>query len=264
MDAEAAIAERIAKLGRPLLVALDVDGSLAPIVDDPSEARVPEATRALLERLEAVPQVHVALVTGRDARSLRSVVGPVHVWRAVSHGRVVLGPRESHAQAPLPPAEAKRLAAFEEWARGEAGSEGARIEVKDGAIAVHVRELAQRDAPAAEALLRRARERAEQEGLVARTGRAVCEAEVEAGDKGSALAKLIEATGAAGVVYAGDDLTDLPAIRLAVERGGVGIFVASGERKAPSEASVTVGGTSALTALLHHLADRLAGGTLRA
>lgn len=251
------IAERIAALGRPLLVALDVDGTLAPIADDPAAARVPEATRVLLERLEAAEGVHVALITGRDAASLESLAGALRVWRAVSHGRVVLSPGEP-AEVTEPPPEAKgRLDAMREWAEREAVPRGARVEEKDGAVAVHVRELAQRDPAGAEALLEQARAEAEQRGLHARLGRAVCEAEVEPGDKATALQKLLDATGAAGVAYAGDDLTDFPAIRLATSRGGIGIFIVSGERQPPAEATDTLPGPEHLPPLLEALLQAL-------
>ncbi|MAC25785.1 MAG: trehalose-phosphatase, partial [Myxococcales bacterium] len=43
-----ALKERLRRLPRPLLVGLDVDGTLAPIVADPAAARIPEATQQLL------------------------------------------------------------------------------------------------------------------------------------------------------------------------------------------------------------------------
>lgn len=249
----AELAERIEGLERPLLLALDVDGTLAPIVDDPSAARVPDAVRDRLERIEGCEGVELALVTGRDAFSLAEVAGEVRVWRAVSHGRLVLGPDEAPRGMDLDDAARSRLETFRRWAESEAMPQGARIEDKDGAVAVHVRALAQRDASGAEALLERARERAEREGLHARLGRAVCEAEVESGDKGTALEKLLAATGARGVVYAGDDLTDLPAIELAARRGGVGAFVRSSEREPPAQASAVLEGPGAVADLLEAL-----------
>src|SRR5690606_15309573 len=93
------------------------------------------------------------------------------------------------------------------------------------------------------ALLARAARRARKLGLHVRHGRAVLEAELAPGDKGVALASLRERTGARSVFFAGDDLTDLPAIRYA-SRHGLGAFVASTERAAPrgvpSVASVEV------------------------
>ena len=47
------LAERVAALDRPLLVALDVDGTISPIVRDPDRARIPEPTMAVLRELES-------------------------------------------------------------------------------------------------------------------------------------------------------------------------------------------------------------------
>lgn len=54
-----------------LLCCLDFDGTLAPIVEDPDEARVPDETRRTLERLHADPNVTVAIVSGRSVPDLR-------------------------------------------------------------------------------------------------------------------------------------------------------------------------------------------------
>ena len=54
---------------RPLLVALDFDGVLAPIVEQPEDARALPGTVEMLERLAALDGVHVALVSGRALTS---------------------------------------------------------------------------------------------------------------------------------------------------------------------------------------------------
>jgi trehalose-6-phosphatase len=46
---------RAVALRRPLLVALDVDGTIAPIVSVPEDARVPGPTVAVLEKLRGCP-----------------------------------------------------------------------------------------------------------------------------------------------------------------------------------------------------------------
>ena len=52
----------------------DVDGTLAPIVADPEDARVPDATRAELRRLAARYGL-VACVSGRTGEVARAIVG---------------------------------------------------------------------------------------------------------------------------------------------------------------------------------------------
>lgn len=222
-----ALVDRARELPRPLLVALDVDGTLAPIVDDPTAARVPSATVATLLALDARPDVVVALITGRDAVGLAAVApGSAALWRAVEHGRVLVRPGVVGLPPDLDATQRTRLAAFAAEARGSWVPEGARLERKSGSWAVHVREL---PADASEAILDAAAARATAIGLHPRRGRAVLEAEAKPGDKGEALERLMEVTGAASCVFAGDDLTDAPAITFAAERG-LGLFVRSSER----------------------------------
>lgn len=247
--------DAILALPRPLLLALDVDGTLAPIVENPADARVPPDVLRALER--ASRHVAVALVTGRDAASLAQIAPLPNVHRAVEHGRIVLAPGETFAAIPIAPAVREALEQFQLLAEKRFGPRGARMEVKSSARAVHVRALAQRDPGAAEAILVEAADLAIQLGLHARHGRAVLEAESEPGDKGAALQRLLEQTAAASVVYAGDDLTDAPAIELATSRG-IGIFVASPERpESPSPHSASLAGPSAVASLLLDLSDAL-------
>lgn len=112
-------AARIASLARPLLIALDVDGTLAPIVDDPAAAQVPAATARTLERLDALPDVQVALVTGRDATQLAAMIDGARYWRVVEHGRRLLAPHEAPAEVTLTAAKRAGLDAFRARAERE-------------------------------------------------------------------------------------------------------------------------------------------------
>jgi trehalose 6-phosphate phosphatase len=68
----------------PLLVASDLDGTLAPIVRHASEARVPPATLAVLDRLSTAARV--AVITGRDLNTARRMVPCEGVVVIGSHG----------------------------------------------------------------------------------------------------------------------------------------------------------------------------------
>jgi trehalose-6-phosphatase len=126
-------------------------------------------------------------------------------------------------------------------------------------VAVHVRELARRDSREAERLLREAEVRARLEGLSPLEGRAVLEARLATCDKAEALQALMRRVGAASCAYAGDDLTDLPAIRFA-RRHGVGIFARSAERPAPDDlVDAALDGPSEVAILLAELARVLEG-----
>ena len=70
-----------------LLVALDFDGTLAPEVDVPDDARAIPAAREAVLRLLRVPHTRVALVSGRAMESLIRVTDlPDNVLLFGSHG----------------------------------------------------------------------------------------------------------------------------------------------------------------------------------
>ncbi len=250
-----ALAEAIVGLARPLLIAMDVDGTLAPIVDDPASARVPAETASTLNAIAGADGVSVALVSGRDAAQLARMVSLPAAWRVVEHGRSVLAPGEDAPR--VDEAARAKLARFRAWAEANAAPRGARVEEKASSVVVHVRELIERDAAASDALLREARDAATREGLFPREGRAVLEAQTVEVDKGSALAALMARVGAAACVYAGDDKTDEPAIRTASAKG-IGLFVRSSERpEVPEGARGVLDGPDEVALLLARVADRL-------
>ena len=84
-DLRAAV-ERIARVPN-LLVGCDYDGTLAPIVEDPTRAApLPEAVAAL-RALAALPQTTVAVISGRALRDLAALSRlPSEVHLVGSHG----------------------------------------------------------------------------------------------------------------------------------------------------------------------------------
>src|SRR5271166_505600 len=79
----------------------DIDGTLAPIVEQPADAAVPERTRQLLSAL-ARRYGAVACVSGRRASEARAMVGVGTISYLGSHGAELL-PAGS-AEAVLDPA----------------------------------------------------------------------------------------------------------------------------------------------------------------
>ena len=85
------VAERIARAPHVLL-ALDYDGTLTPIVDDPGRALLPAPTREVLEAMARRYDVDVAVVSGRSLRDLQHLVGVANVIYAGNHGMEIRGP----------------------------------------------------------------------------------------------------------------------------------------------------------------------------
>jgi len=251
------LVERVLRLERPLLVALDVDGTISPIVRDPDKAEISPETLAVLGALSNAPGIELALITGRDLQSLRRMERLEGVWRAVEHGGVVLAPDEEAGKRSLNEAQRTALERFKAWADSHAL--GAFIEYKPQAIAVHVRAIAMHDPERAERLMDQADTLAQSLGLHVRRGKALREAEVVPNDKGRALREILERSGARSVLFVGDDLTDIPAIELATELG-VGAFVQSPEQRGtPSHAAVVLDGVDEVVAVLRGLLEGFRG-----
>lgn len=75
-----------------LLVFLDFDGTLAPLVDHPSQAAIPIATRDALAALSQVPGVLVAVISGRALDDVEARVGVAGLIYAGNHGLEIHGP----------------------------------------------------------------------------------------------------------------------------------------------------------------------------
>ncbi|WP_433571715.1 trehalose-phosphatase [Streptomyces sp. CA-251247] len=258
-----------ALLARPgkAVVALDFDGTLAEIVPDPEQARAhPEAVPALAQLAPRVGSV--AVVTGRPAGvavrygGFAGVPGLDHLvvlghygaerWDAVT-GTV-------HTPAPHPGVAAARaeLPGFLD----EIGAwQGTWIEEKGQAVAVHTRRASDPQA-AFEALRDPLAGLAARHGLILEPGRMVLELRPPGMDKGVALAEYVREVDAEAVLYAGDDLGDLPAYA-AVEKlrsdGVPGLLVCSGTAvpELAERADLLLPGPSAVVAFLAMLAQRL-------
>ena len=237
-EAAAALARR-----RPLLVASDYDGVLAPLVGDPSAAVPLPGVAEVLARLAAHDRVVVALVSGRGVADLRTVSGFQGPYRWIgSHGAEYDGPLTGQLAA-------RRDALAERLAPLVAAVPGARLEVKPASVAVHVRQVT--DRAAAAALLEQADATADP-SLTKKPGKEVLELAVTDADKGSALRRLQSDLGAAGALYLGDDVTDEDGFR-ALGPGDVPVKVGAG----PTGARYRVPDPAGALDLLSRLADRL-------
>jgi trehalose-phosphatase len=250
-----ALVETLLTLERPLLLALDVDGTLSPIVRDPDLAEIPASTLSTLASLAKAPMVEVAIITGRDLSSLSRMEKLEGVWRAAEHGALVLAPGQVPSQRELTGTQRKALSRFRQWVDAHAGD--AFIEYKPQAIAIHVRGIAEDDPARAERLLREADELAQRLGLHVRRGKALREAEAVVHDKGSALREIFERSGARSVFFAGDDLTDFPAIDFASAHGVSAFIFSEEQRGAPASPAALLQSVDEVAALLSQLLQRM-------
>lgn len=121
-SAPAEVALRDLATADSLLLALDFDGVLAPLQDDPSTSRMVPESASAIAALAGLPRTRVALVSGRDIATLRRLSeAPDSAWLIGSHGaEAELGtdadrnPDTAMGRSPeLAPAEAEMLAAID-------------------------------------------------------------------------------------------------------------------------------------------------------
>jgi trehalose 6-phosphate phosphatase len=270
---------------RPLLIVSDFDGTLSPIVLEPTAARIVPAARAALRRLARLAEtrpgrVRLVVLSGRTARD---VAGRVRVGGIAYHGNHgieagTLG-RGERAER-LEVASDESLEPFVPSA-GALGRAVARqlgkpdwlfVEDKGPSVAFHFRQAP--DAERARAALLEAIDAVESEvgdhGLAAIDGRRVIEFRpAEAGGKGTAVERLIERERPGAVLAMGDDRTDAEAfavVRRAREAGsldGLALAVHAAAREAPPEvrhaADATLPDPVAAARVLTLVADLLDG-----
>lgn len=196
-DALAALLRR-----RPLL-AFDFDGTLAPIVPRPRDARIPRAVASQLARLAR--RLPVAIVTGRAVADLRGRLGFEPRFVVGSHGA------EDAADAAAAAALTRRLDALRariEAHRGAIDGAGVFVEDKGASIALHYRLAPDRDRARAaiDAL-----QLTDDPQLCIFSGKMV-ENVVAAGapDKAAAVRSLVERCNCDSAFFAGDDVNDEP------------------------------------------------------
>jgi trehalose-phosphatase len=223
---------------RRAAILLDIDGTLAPIVADPADSRVPDVTRVELRRL-ATRYALVGCLTGRSTEDARRIVGVDELEYIGEHG-LELAPEAQRWLSAL-----ERVADTTDWP----------AERKRLTFSFHYRTA--EDQEAARAELERVAATATAEGLVARWGRKVLELRppVDA-HKGTAVVHMLHRRSIDRALFAGDDATDLDGFR-AMDDLALGVKIAVASPEGPQElvraADVVVDGPDELLDLLRLL-----------
>lgn len=259
-----------ALLARPqkAVVGLDFDGTLADIVPDPEQARAhPGAVPALAALAPRVASV--AVITGRPAGvavrygGFAGVPGLDHLVVLGHYGAERWDAVSGTVKTPAPHPGVAAARAELPGVLDEVGAwQGTWIEEKGQAVAVHTRRASDPQT-AFEALRGPLAELAARHGLILEPGRMVLELRPPGMDKGVALAEYVREVKAEAVLYAGDDLGDLPAFA-AVEKlrsdGVPGLLVCSGSTEVPEladRADLLLPGPPAVVDFLGSLAQHL-------
>ena len=260
MTAEALTAElrrAIVQLARTprLLVACDYDGTLAPIVEDPEQARpLPDSVTAL-RSLAGLHETTTAVISGRALRDLATLSRlPAEVHLVGSHGsefdigfihELDGAAKELH----------RRLE--DELETVVDGAPGVHLEVKPASIAVHTRRAAPDIAERVNTAVRSGP--CGWHGVQVTEGKAVIELAVVQTDKGRALDVLRHQVGATAAAFVGDDVTDEKAFAR-LSGPDLGVKVGDGESLATFHVPDATSVARVLAFLLEERRNWLYGG----
>lgn len=194
-----------------LLVAMDFDGTMAPLVDHAGDARALPRSAAAFAALTELPRTSTALISGRALDSLRAVAFPPEKTLLIgSHGAEVwMGPGSLTLE--LDDARRDLLADVRRELEGIVElAPGTLLEDKPAAVVLHTRlaadDVAEDAVAAARAILQ------DRPDVFLKSGNRVLEASVVHASKGEGVAFLRQATGATATIFAGDDTTDEDAL----------------------------------------------------
>ncbi|KAJ6814842.1 putative trehalose-phosphate phosphatase 6 [Iris pallida] len=260
-----------ASKGKQIVMFLDYDGTLSPIVDEPDDAVMSEAMRAAVKGIASY--FPTAIVTGRCLDKVWNFVQLAELYYAGSHGMDIKGPTNArkHSKASTKTKAKTKSVLFQPASeflpmiqevykvlKEETKSiQGAKVENNKFCASVHFRKVDEKKWSALAEQVRTVMK--EYPKLKLTQGRKVLEIRPTIKwDKGKALEFLLESLGFADCndilpVYIGDDRTDEDAFKVLRERGqGFGILVseqpketnASYTLQEPKEASIATSSSS--------------------
>lgn len=202
---------------------LDIDGTLAPIADNPSTVRLTAETRATLDRVERAFGGAMAFLTGRTINDADAILGRRHPSIAGVHGAQMRVGGQDHAAAQRALHVARARDAIR--ARFAFAAIAPRVEDKGISFALHYRHAPElRDT-----LLSLAQQVATTHDLRIVEGKMVIELVAGAQSKADALRAFMQRPPFMGRIplAVGDDLTDEDAFLAARALGGEGVLVGS-------------------------------------
>jgi trehalose 6-phosphate phosphatase len=236
------VAEQIRKADK-ILFLTDFDGTLAPIVERPEMAVMPEETKCLLKELTRDHRYVVGIISGRALKDLKEKVDLTGVIYAGNHGFEIEGPGISFVN-PLVDEIKPFFRVLHRILTMSLGTiKGVLIEDKGITISVHYRQVEDSRAQDIESMVKKVVDSRSARGLFNITkGKKVYEVKPAVNwDKGKAIRLLMKKYGKGGrqsgllVIYLGDDRTDEDGFQV-IEKYGNGISVFVGDATLKSSA----------------------------
>jgi len=231
------VAQRLRDAGHILLL-IDYDGTLTPIVDRPELANLPEDTRQLLQALARQQRLTLAVISGRALADLKNKVSVGGIIYAGNHGLEIEGSGVSFINPLAEEIRPVLSLVYQLLSQALGAIRGVIVEDKGLTLSVHYRLVEEDKIEEVKSIFERIVSSAKASGEIRITsGKKVYEIRPAASwDKGKAIKLLMKRYGKGGrksrllPIYLGDDLTDEDAFKV-IEKYGNGISVFVGDDK---------------------------------
>jgi trehalose-phosphatase len=217
-----------------LFLFLDYDGTLTPIVSTPDLALCPAGVKTVLERLRDIPNVFLAVISGRSLGDIESKVGVPGIIYVGNHGLDIQNPAGIHIKKLSPSRQEEFSQIGQRLEAALAPVSGILFENKGSILAVHYRNVEPEKIGWIQGILRETVGKWKSRWELLQ-GKMVMEIRPRLDfNKGKAVQEILKRSPRDILpIYLGDDQTDEYAFR-AIKGKGISVFVGSSE--SPSEA----------------------------
>jgi len=147
--------EKIFQNGHIMLF-LDYDGTLAPIVKRPQDAVMPSKIKRILKDLLKVPDIEIAVISGRRLDDVKKIVGLRNIIYVGNHGFEAEGPKIKFIVQNLSGFKAVLKKIKKELTKRLYGIKGILIEDKGVTLSVHYRLVRKKDISLIKAIFQKA------------------------------------------------------------------------------------------------------------
>jgi len=220
---------------RNLLLFLDFDGTLTPIVSRPELAVCPSEVKRHLEKMRDLPRIYLAIISGRSLEDLRGKVGVSNIIYVGNHGLEIENPGRRHKKV-LSSNRIKELKRITQSLQNSLGEiPGILFEEKGPILSVHYRNVPEKFFARIHQIMGKELQQWRDRWRMA-SGKMVLEIQPNVDfHKGKAVKEILKTLPSQGIlpIYLGDDQTDEDAFRV-LKGQGISVFI--GPVTSPTEA----------------------------
>ncbi len=232
------IADKI-KNAKHVILLLDYDGTLTPIVERPESAYLSSQVRDCLQELVSFHSLTLGFISGRPLNDLQAKVGVTDALYAGNHGLEIEGPNTSFVNPEAAEAIPLLHTLGQNISLAIAGIKGAWIEDKRLTLSLHYRLVDEAQYNRLNDIFNESiREPLAYDRIIVTSNKKTYDIRPSVNwDKGKAIEyinKTLFPKNKPLILVVGDDKTDYDAFRVVNTTGGISIFVGNASIKAPA------------------------------